>query len=302
MRLAAIVALSSAAIAGVAQTAFADELLVRAPGAQHLAAGDGYLVWASPGPAGRWRLALRGPDGQTRSSAVRSFGAAPDPAIGRLGGRVTVVYSRCAGASATRDCDVYSYDVATNRERPVAGTARAGRSETAPSLSQTGRLAWVQRKGTAPGIYTATASSRPERRYSHVASETAVVGKYVVFTDTTPYLPDGCCVIVRAVRSTGAHDEYPISFGNQVGSQPFALTGVGSRAFFLETHDVPTSTIPLDPRGRGHRDIEAPASADAAAALPATVNSFAATRSVIDVYLDAAGVKRLDHPLFPPLP
>jgi len=147
--------------------------------------------------------------------------------------------------------------------------------------------------GISPRIYTATATGEPQRRYSHVASETAVVGEYVAFIDSTPYLPNGCCTVVRAVRSTGTARDL-LSFGTQVGTLPFALTGVGRRAFYLRFGAAPSGTIELDPEGRGHRDVSTPARF----ALPLSTNSIAATGSRIDLYLDAEGIKRLSRPLY----
>lgn len=99
--------------------------------------------------------------------------------------------------------------------------------------------------------------------------------------------------MVRAVRSTGATRDL-ISFGTELGTLPFALTGVGRRAFYLRLGAAPSGTIDLDPEGRGHRDI----STLALFALPLSTNSIAATGSRIDLYLDAEGIKRLGRPLY----
>lgn len=288
----AAVALAFLALA-VPRPAAADTLIASAPGARNLAAGHGYLAWAAPASDGRWRLKIRTPDGTVGAARVATFGATPDPTIGRVGGRTVVGYTRCAGGSATRRCDVLSYDVRSRTERRVPALATKAYSETAPDLDASGRWSFVRRSGPRNGVHL-LGGRRVRRVARRVASETALTPHYVAFVDPTPYTDNGCCTLVRAVRRSGGR---LISFGSPVGTIPRALTAAGDRAFWLDTAHNASGTIPLDPEGRGHRNVTTPAAYN----LPATTTAIAATESTPNLYLDAEGIKRVDRPLYPPL-
>src|SRR5688500_13127870 len=96
-----MLAITAAVLGVLAPAASADTLVQAAPGARNLAAGGGWLPWASPATNGRWRLTLRAPDGTVSTPAIADFGAAPDPSIGSdafgIGNRrLLVLYSRCS--------------------------------------------------------------------------------------------------------------------------------------------------------------------------------------------------------------
>jgi hypothetical protein len=63
-------ALATGLLAATAATASADSLVAAAPGARNLTANGGYLVWAQPAAAGRWRLAVRAPDGTVTTPSL----------------------------------------------------------------------------------------------------------------------------------------------------------------------------------------------------------------------------------------
>src|SRR4051812_31194027 len=90
----ALLLLALAAALVPSRVASADSLLVPSPGARNLAGGHGYLTWPQPTDGGRWRLVVRSPDGAVRTPSLRSFGIAPDPTIGRHGGRLVIAYAR----------------------------------------------------------------------------------------------------------------------------------------------------------------------------------------------------------------
>jgi hypothetical protein len=291
--LAAVIACTAAATV-IAPTAEADSVLVRDSGARNLASGHSYLSWARPRTDGRWRLVVASGSGVT-VPRIPSFGAAPDPAIGRYRGRVVIAYSRCAGRSALRSCDVWAYDVRNHSERRVTALASRSYSETAPDLDADGRWSFVRRSGRRNGVYAMSGSTPVRRLTSHVARETAVTPYYVAYVDPTPYTSSGCCTIVRATRRTGS--PRTLSFGSPLGVTPHALVSVGDRAFWLNTPQQASGTIPLDPRAGGHRDVTTSAAYD----LPATTQSIAASGGDVDLYVDAEGIKRVSQPLYSPL-
>ena len=142
-----------------------------APGGQ-IVASPGWLAWAQPAAGGRWRLAVRSPQGVTTTPAIADFGAAPDPSIGSdrfgiTGRRLFVVYSRCTGTSTIAGCDVYRYDVTAGTEAKVTAISTATASETAPSV-RSGLWSFVRRGSGAshPGVYvhTPNGGTRGSRR------------------------------------------------------------------------------------------------------------------------------------------
>jgi hypothetical protein len=91
----------------------ADALVIAAPGAKNLAAGEGWRAWAAPTARGRWQLVIRAPDGTIQAANIKSFGVPPDASISETSfagpeRRVVAVYSRCRDASATRDATSFS--------------------------------------------------------------------------------------------------------------------------------------------------------------------------------------------------
>lgn len=174
-------------LAGAAPSA-ADTLEVSSPGARNIASAGGYLAWAAPSQYGGWRLVVRNRDGAVRVLPVAAFGAAPDPAIGSdrfaIDGRqIVVVYSRCDGASSTRDCDVFRFPLnGDNGEERVAKLATKTYSETAPSIAS-GRFTFVRRGGSAgTGVhYWRGDASAPRRVSRTLARETSTNGTRVAY-------------------------------------------------------------------------------------------------------------------------
>jgi len=185
---AACAALVIALLIGAAAPAAADTLEVASPGARNIAAGGGYFVWAAPSQYGGWRLVVRNPDGTVRIPAIAAFGAAPDPAIGSdrfaIDGRqIVVVYSRCAGTSSSRGCDVHRFQLnGDDGEERVTKLASKTYSETAPSLAS-GRYTFVRRGGgPRPGVhYWRGDASAPRRVSQTIARETATNGTRVAY-------------------------------------------------------------------------------------------------------------------------
>jgi len=173
--------------AGAAPAA-ADTLELASLGARNIASAGGYLTWAAPSQQGGWRLVVRNPDGGVRVLPVAPFGAAPDPAIGSDrfaidGRRIVVVYSRCAGLSSIRGCDVYRFQLNGNDgEERVARLASSHYSETAPSIAS-GRYTFVRRgAGGRPGVhYWRGDASAPRRVCPTIARETVTNGTRVAY-------------------------------------------------------------------------------------------------------------------------
>ncbi|HEX7298596.1 MAG TPA: hypothetical protein VF257_06295, partial [Solirubrobacteraceae bacterium] len=182
-------ALATAALAATAASASADSLVAAAPGARNLTGNGGYLVWAQPAAGGRWRLAVRAPDGTVSTPAIADFGAPPAAQIGSTGyaiagRRLLAVYSRCQGNSAIAGCDVYAYDLRAGTEERIAALSSRTYSETAPSL-ELGRFAFVRRgDGPRPGLYSSSLTSKaaPKRLSPTLARETATNGTRVAYT------------------------------------------------------------------------------------------------------------------------
>jgi hypothetical protein len=183
-----LVALALALPAGGAAPAAADTLELPSLGARNIAAAGGYLTWAAPSQQGGWRLVVRNPDGAVRVLPIAPFGAAPDPAIGSDrfaidGRRIVVVYSRCAGLSSIRGCDVYRFQLnGDDGEERVARLASSNYSETAPSIAS-GRYTFVRRgAGGRPGVhYWRGDASAPRRVCPTIARETATNGTRVAY-------------------------------------------------------------------------------------------------------------------------
>ncbi|CAA9467737.1 MAG: hypothetical protein AVDCRST_MAG13-191, partial [uncultured Solirubrobacteraceae bacterium] len=184
-RLAAVLGAGALLGAAVPATAAADRLETPAPGAANLATGGGFQAWSAPQADGTHRLTIRRPDGTVLVPDIPAFGAPVDPAVGTalgvtpsgndLAGRsLSVVYARCAGASATEGCDIHRYDVFRDAEVRVDGLASRTYSETAPSVNF-GTWAVARRGGPRPGTYAYfSGNGRLRRLTSTVALETAV--------------------------------------------------------------------------------------------------------------------------------
>lgn len=192
-RLAAALGAGALLAAGLPAAAHADQLETAAPGAANLAAGGGFHAWSAPQADGTHRLTVRRPDGTVLTPAVPAFRVPVDPSIGTALGinpagnsladrGLSVVYARCAGASATDGCDIYRYDLFRQVETRVPGLSTRASSETAPSVNL-GRWTFARRGGARPGTYVYSAfRDRLTRLTSTVALETATSATRHAFT------------------------------------------------------------------------------------------------------------------------
>ena len=157
-----LLALASGLLIAVA-SAQADSIETPVAQGANLASSAGWQAWSAAQADGTNRLQLRRPDGTILTPDVPAFGAPVDPAIGTRGGvdgtntpasrRLSAVYSRCAGSSRLRGCDVYALDLTTVREEKVAALASKAYSETAPSVTF-GTYSFVRRgAGARKGTY-----------------------------------------------------------------------------------------------------------------------------------------------------
>jgi hypothetical protein len=289
-------ALATGLLAATAATASADNLVAAAPGARNLTANGGYLVWAQPAAAGRWRLAVRAPDGTVTTPAIADFGAPPAAQIGSTGfaiagRRLLAVYSRCQGTSALAGCDVYAYDLRAGTEERIAALSSRTYSETAPSI-ELGRLAFVRRGGgPRPGLYYYTLSSKtaPKRLTTILARETATNGTRVAYTYNSSR---GGGVAVR--RLSGADGVLvPVSRQPAVPRSPL-LTRYNAAWLLTDGHVQATERFAGSGGPFQLRVVEANR------ALPASTNSLALNhdRTLAPYYLDAEGVKVAAPALF----
>jgi hypothetical protein len=279
-----------------APAAHADTLETPAPGARNLTAGGGWQAWAAPAGGGSWRLTLRAPDGTVSSPDIPAFGAAPDPGIGsdRFGfpRRLLVAYARCDGASATRGCDVYAFDLHAGTERRVDALASRTYSETAPSVGY-GRWAFVRRgAGPRPGVYAWSGRGAPRRLSAVLGRETATNASRVAYTYNSAR---GGGVAVR--RLSGRGSVWTPAAGLATVPRSVVLDryhagwlvpgGDGARAYV--TTRFAGSDGPYAPRVvAGNRVL--PAGTDAVAGSSA---------QLIGRYLDADGIKAITPKLWP---
>jgi hypothetical protein len=290
------VLLALAALAVSAPAASADTLVTAAPGARNLTANGGYVVWAQPAATGRWRLAVRAPDGTVTTPNIADFGAPPAAQIGSTGfaiagRRLLAVYSRCQGASAIAGCDVYGYDLRAGTEERIAALSSRTYSETAPSL-ELGRFAFVRRGGgPRPGLYAYTlgAGKSPRRLTTRLARETATNGSRVAFTYNSS---NGGGLAVRHL-SGGGDVLVPVSRQPAVPRSPL-LTRYNAAWLLQDGHVQATARFAGSGGPFELRVI------DANRALPATTNSLGLKndRTSAPYYLDAEGVKLAAPALF----
>jgi hypothetical protein len=289
------VLLALAALAVSAPAASADTLVTAAPGARNLTANGGYVVWAQPAAAGRWRLAVRAPDGTVSTPNIADFGAPPAAQIGSTGyaiagRRLLAVYSRCQGASALAGCDVYAYDLRAGTEERIAALSSRTYSETAPSI-ELGRFAFVRRGAPRPGVYAYTLGSNraPRRLTTTVARETATNGTRVAYTYNSSR---GGGLAVRHLSGDGGA-LVPVSRQPAVPRSPL-LTRYNA-AWLLQAGRVQATARFAGSGGPFELRV-----IDANRALPPTTNSIAlrSDRTSAPYFLDAEGVKAAAPALF----
>ncbi len=194
------------ALAGLSITAApaaADELLSSAPGAVNLAAGGGYAVWAQPNEDTGWHLVVRAPDGAVTTPHVAGFPGPPEASVGTGAARgvpgrpLLAVYARAKGASS----DLYALDLRTGREHLVSAVSTARADELAPSV-QYGRLAFVRRGGSRPGVYVWSGRGAARRLSSTVATQTAISEGRVAYATART-------VVARPLSGRGGASAFP---------------------------------------------------------------------------------------------
>ena len=225
----------------------------------------------------------RAPDGIIQAANIKSFDAPPDASISATSfagpeRRVVAVYSRCRGASATKGCDIFQYDLGAGSERKLTRISTKAGSETAPSVFMES-YAFARRGGPRPGTYTA--DRRHVRRVdSRAARETAVTHSRVAFRVGDRIIMSQLAGRRRRTIATGRGifsvvlTRYRVGWLQRAGHRTLAfetdrINFSGSVTVRQGTHDLPASTQSAVTDGR--RMVE---------------------------YLDATGVKRAQPPLF----
>ncbi len=309
-RLPAAALLAATAALALVPAARADTLIQPLSGARNLAQGGGFdevlpggqvtrnpgwLAWAQPVQGGRWRLAVRSPQGVTTTPAIPDFGAAPDPSVGSdrfgiSGRRLFVVYSRCAGASAIAGCDVYRYDVSAGTEAKVAEISTSSASETAPSV-RSGLWSFVRRgAGVARrGVYAYTPAGGVRRLSSILARETVMSVSRVAYAYDSS---NGGGVAVR--RLSGKGGVVLATAGEP--AVPSSLVGTRYKFGWLLPAGDPGVSVIWTSRLSGRTTSVTVRSGKRN--LPASTNSITTNDSVLDKYLDQTGISTLSPPLF----
>ncbi len=246
------------------------------------------MVWAVPRDGG-WRLQVRSPAGVVSDARVRLFGAVPRPSVGDLGvapTRWVAVYTRCAGGSASKRCDVYQYDLLRRREQRVSRCSSHEGSERGPSVMH-GFYAFGRLGGRVPGTFTVT-PRRVRRVDRRVATATALDG-----VGHVAYVATGA---VRAAAVSG-RSQFDVQLVGPVSSL-FLTPGV--RVGWLAA-DAPGSLMVVSRSGRLFRSGVAPFIDHGLRPLPVSANSAAVgVNSQYEFYLDGAGVHSIAPSLFWP--
>jgi hypothetical protein len=162
----------AAALALPALAAAVDRVISRDRTAANLSAFGQGLVWSRTETDGRARLVLRGFGAPGDVNVAPLAGGLFDPDLGEdASGGVVAVYTRCAGVSG-RNCDVYEFDFARDRERKVPGASSPRCSEFAPSIWQ-GAIAFARSgpKGCG-GLYVKGRRGSPLQLDSRVPADT----------------------------------------------------------------------------------------------------------------------------------
>ncbi len=232
---------------------------------------------------------VRTPEGQVQAlDGIAAFGAAPDVEIGsdRYGfadRRLLLVYSRCRGASTSRGCDVYAYDLRRRREERVAALSTRSYSETSPALYY-GRYGFVRRGGRRPGTYSYTPSGGSVRLSTRVADDLAVAPRIVYSVGRT--------IVLRPLSGRGDSFVYRVAVAPRdlyLTRYRFGFLSFGGRVF--ETGRFAGSggrNYAVAPR-EGRR-------------LPTSTSAVAGDSSGLHSYLDDAGIWTADPSPFSPTP
>lgn len=266
--------LAAGALALAPAAASADTLVTPAPGAQNLASGGGWLVWAAPSGDSGFRLTVRAPDGTVTTPDIPAFDEAPDPAIGsdRFGAdgrRLLAVYSRGG--------DIHALDLRKGTEEKVRGASSRRYEETAPGINF-GRIVFVRSGGKRNGIHLLdrgkvrrVSSARPAR---------------LAFNGSRVAYAKGSRVILHRISGKGADsfargdgrvidvtlDRYRLSFLTP-GGKVFQTNRFGGSGDVHEIRDVKQGTRTLS----------------------ATTQSIALSSGYLRFYADAEGIHRIDE-------
>ena len=290
-------ALLAATLAGgliAAAPAAADTVVVADPTAQNVTAYASTSAWSRQAADGSHRLVVRDAAGVTADASIGPSSVPFDPDLGptKTNGRL-VVYSRCLTGSATRGCDLYSYDVAARVERRMAASS-VSRSEIAPSYFK-GVLAFG-RTGSRGGLFIARAGHGVQRIWSRVADQTDLSATRVIArgggTIRVSYR-DGSRA--RNVARTQGGEEAVTVVSNPVLARYRAFWLVSSREL---ADPGPASsiveTVSVRSRSRNVRRVDR--------AFAGAVNGFAlGSRSVPQLTSGAAGIAAIDPPLVIPI-
>jgi hypothetical protein len=305
------------AVLALAPPTRADTLIQPLSGARNLTEWDGWLAWAQPTAGGRWRLAVRSPQGVTTTPTIPDFGAPPDPSLGwddfyPSVRRLFVVYSRCAGSSAIAGCDVYRYDVADGTEAKVMAISTPTASETAPSLRY-GFWSFVRRGSgvRAPGVYEyrpapAAGVHVPSayafkhggalRLSSVLARETVMSAGHLAYSYNSSH---GGGVAARQLNGTGGaihlitgQPTVPASLVSTRYRFGWLTPTTGGVSFMWTSRVSGKQTYP------DGRPIGPPTLRRANRTLPASTNSITTDDHLPDHYLDQTGISTLLPPLF----
>ncbi len=122
------------AVLALAAPAVADTQLSAESTASNVTTYGSTTIWSYQLADKSWGLAMSTGGAAPVPLAVAASPVPFDPDLGpgAAGGSVAV-YSRCSGSSATKGCDVYSYNVATGVEAKVTAVSKRATSEYAAS-------------------------------------------------------------------------------------------------------------------------------------------------------------------------
>jgi hypothetical protein len=189
------------------------------------------------------------------------------------GRRLLAVYGRDDG-------DLYAYDLRAGTERRVRGLNSRAYRESAPSI-ENGNWAFVRSGGHRNGVYTATARRGPHRIATDRPARTQNNGSRMAYATTRS-------VVVRRLSGDGGALRFA------TGERPGSVVLTRYRAGWLLSGGRVFQTTRIGGSGGPFR----PTVQAAARPLPPSAQSLAIERERISLFTDAAGVSRIDPPLF----
>jgi hypothetical protein len=272
----------------VAEALARDRVISPDRSARNLSAFGQGLVWSREAADGRARLVLRS-FGQPADVNAPSFaGGLPDPDLGQdAGGSTVVVYTRCGGTSG-RNCDVYQFDFARQRESKVSGASTSSCSEFAPSIWE-GTIAFG-RSGSkrCRGLYVKAGRGSALRLDRRIPADTDIRSGRVAYQ----YAPDAGHTYIRIFTIRRGRSNLVVAGVRGRGELTRVTTPTFSGSHLYWLHEDERREEYVVGRSRGHADSTIQFSNRT---LPGQVDSIALDGRTL-YYTNGRGVHQANDP------